>query len=151
MINTIKRARIKFLKYVVAKFPSNSIRVKALRKIGFEVGKDVYVANNLTIAYPNSKVDYKLRIGDRVAIAPNVTFVLSSHSNWSKLREIYPEETGDIWIKDDCWLGAGTIFLPNVTVGESSIVASGAVVNKDVEPWTIVGGVPAKKIKSISK
>ena len=147
----MKRVKIKFLKMIVSRFPSNSIRVKALRMMGFEVGKEVYIANNLTIAYPNRKMDYKLKIGDRVAIAPNVTFVLSSHPNWSRLREIYPEETGDICIKDDCWLGAGTIFLPNVTVGESSIVASGAVVNKDVEPWSIVGGVPAKKIKSIQK
>jgi len=57
---------------------------------------------------------------------------------------------GKIILEDDCWLGAGVIIMPNITVGKGAIVGSGAVVTKNVNPNTIVAGVPAKKIKDIS-
>ena len=50
---------------------------------------------------------------------------------------------------NDCWIGAGVIILSGVTIGECSVVGAGAVVTKDVEPYTIVAGVPARKIKDI--
>jgi acetyltransferase-like isoleucine patch superfamily enzyme len=52
-------------------------------------------------------------------------------------------------IEDDVWLGAGAIITDNVRVGKGAVVAAGAVVTKNVEPHTLVGGVPAKFIKSI--
>ncbi|RZM23097.1 MAG: sugar O-acetyltransferase, partial [Pedobacter sp.] len=54
-----------------------------------------------------------------------------------------------IHIKKNAWIGAGTIILPGVTIGENAVVAAGAVVSRDVAPNTIVGGVPAKFIKNI--
>jgi acetyltransferase-like isoleucine patch superfamily enzyme len=52
-------------------------------------------------------------------------------------------------IKRNAWIGAAATILPGVTIGENAVVAAGAVVTKDVAPNTIVGGVPAKFIKSI--
>jgi acetyltransferase-like isoleucine patch superfamily enzyme len=54
---------------------------------------------------------------------------------------------GPVKIDDFVWLGGRVIVLPNVHIGEGAVVASGAVVTKDVEPYTVVGGIPAKKIK----
>ena len=54
----------------------------------------------------------------------------------------------EIVIGDYTWIGYGAKILAGVTVGEGSIVAAGAVVTKDVEPYTVVGGVPAKLIKN---
>lgn len=64
------------------------------------------------------------------------------------------EETGGsfalpIRIEDDCWLGARATILPGVTIGRGSTVVAGAVVTKDVEPFCVVGGVPAKVIKKL--
>ena len=59
---------------------------------------------------------------------------------------LYPKP---ITIKDNVWIGANVTILPGVTIGENAIIAAGAVVNKDVAANTIVGGVPAKYIKSI--
>ena len=50
-------------------------------------------------------------------------------------------------IKDNVWIATGAIILPGVTIGEGAVVGAGAVVTKDVEPWTVVGGNPAKFIK----
>lgn len=52
-------------------------------------------------------------------------------------------------INDDVWIGAGAIIVPGVTIGKGSVIAAGAVVTKDVAPYTLVGGVPAKEIKKI--
>jgi acetyltransferase-like isoleucine patch superfamily enzyme len=53
----------------------------------------------------------------------------------------------EVVIEKDTWLGTQTIILPGVTIKEGAIVAAGAVVTKDVEPFSVVGGVPAKLIK----
>ena len=55
--------------------------------------------------------------------------------------------TKPITIKDNVWVATGAIVLPGVTIGEGAVVAAGSVVTKDVEPWTVVGGNPAKFIK----
>ena len=52
-----------------------------------------------------------------------------------------------IRIQDNCWIATGAMILSGVTVGEGAVVAAGAVVTKDVEPWTVVAGNPAKFIK----
>jgi nodulation protein L len=52
-------------------------------------------------------------------------------------------------LKRNCWIGAGATILPGITVGENAVVAAGAVVTKDVEDNTVVGGYPAKIIKHI--
>ena len=99
---------------------------------------------NTRFGCPNSKIT----IGDKVAIGPNVSFEGTSHGL------IYEEEKGrgsiygDIKVEDKAWIGANCTVLLNVTIGEGAVVASGAVVNRDVPPYTIYGGVPAKFIKN---
>lgn len=138
----------KFFKKIAYSFPSNSVRIWGLRKCGFFVGKDVYLGTELLIV---TETGYSpiLYIADRVSIGPRVTVVLASGSNHSKLLQKFPLEVGDIIIKEDAWIGTGAIIYPKTIIGECSIVAAGAVVNKNVEPMTIVGGVPAKKISNI--
>ena len=60
-------------------------------------------------------------------------------------------EGGPVRIHDDVWIGANALVLPGVTIGRGAIVAGGAVVSKDVEPFTVVGGVPAIPIGSVPK
>ena len=56
---------------------------------------------------------------------------------------------GGVKIGNDCWIGAGAIILNGLTIGDGAVVGAGAVVTKDVEPYTIVVGNPARKIKDI--
>ena len=140
---------VKLLRWSVRTMPSNDIRVWSLRKCGFTVGKDVYIASGLTMSFPNSSRTCTLSIGDRVSIGPGVILIMNSHPNKSMLSKYYPIVTGNIEIGNDAWIGAGAIILPNVKIATSSIIAAGSVVTQDVEQYSIYGGVPAKKIKAI--
>ena len=80
-------------------------------------------------------------------IGPRVNLVTENHPIDPAKRKYL--ELKPIVIKRNAWIGAGATILPGVTVGENSIVAGGAVVNKNVLDNTIVGGVPAKVLRTI--
>ena len=56
---------------------------------------------------------------------------------------------GSITVSADAWVGTGAVILPNVTIGEGAVVGANSVVTKDVPPYTVVGGVPAHRIKEV--
>lgn len=147
----LKKLKIKLGKYLANSFPHNRIRCFGLRLCGFTVGKDVYIGSNFTVASLISWDGCDLIIEDRVAIGPNVTLVLSSDANNSKLMEVIPPIIGSIKIKQDSWIGAGTIILPNVEIGRMSIVGAASMVNKNVDDYTVVAGNPVRFIKEIEK
>ena len=86
----------------------------------------------------------KITIGSKVAISREAFICTASHDITKPER---PLVTAPITICDGVWIGARAIVLPGVTIGEGAVVAAGAVVIKDVEPFTVVGGNPAKFIK----
>ncbi len=92
----------------------------------------------------------KVKIGKYCSIAPNAVIVGSSHNfnNQNKCIKEQGVEIKGIIIEDDVWIAANATILDGVTIGRGAIIAAGAVVNKDVLPMTIVGGVPASLIKS---
>ncbi|MGG3640562.1 acyltransferase [Bacillus gobiensis] len=90
----------------------------------------------------------KIFIGNDVLFGPSVKVIASNHgTSLDDLIRNNPWNDGDIIIEDDVWIGANTVILKGVKIGKGAIIAAGAIVNKDIEPYTIVGGVPAKKIK----
>ncbi len=149
--NFLTSLKIRLARLLVYSFPLNGVRVWGLKRCGFKVGKNVYFGNSLILTMPNAQSDCNLVIGNRVSVAPRVTLILASDSNWSKLNEIIPPKEGKIVLQDDCWIGAGAIILPDITIGEMSVVGAGSVVTKDVPPYTIVAGVPAKEIRKLDR
>lgn len=89
-----------------------------------------------------------ISIGNFCQIGPSVMFETVSHELIPKnnYREII---TKSIIIDDYVWIGAGSIILPGVHIGEGSVIAAGSIVNKDIPSFTLYGGVPAKKIKNL--
>lgn len=146
--NIFQVIKIKTGRILASSFPLNSVRVRGLRMCGYKIGTKVYIGSRFMLAAMNSETGDSLEIEDRVAIGPGVILVLSSDANYSKLVEKIPLVRGHIHLKKDCWLGAGVIILPNVTIGECAVIAAGSVVTKNVPDHAIVGGVPAREISS---
>lgn len=145
----IKRICKAFYYKVGMRFPYSKVRVWAMRKLGYKVGRDVYFPSDLIITQNLVDDQAKVVLGDRVSIAPRVMLLALSHPNASSIRNSIDTSKHIITICDDVWIGAGAIVLNGITIGEGAVVGAGSVVTKNVEPYTIVVGNPAKKIKEI--
>lgn len=122
-----------------------------------QVGRGTY--GNLYVVSRDYQ-DVKLIIGNYCSIAGGVKFLLSGNHKYD-IISTYPYELlmlndpkagiavakGNIVVEDDVWIGENAIICSGVKIGQGAIVAAGAVVTKDVEPYAIVGGNPAKIIK----
>jgi maltose O-acetyltransferase len=145
------RIKKKFLKLVAKNLPGAGLRVTLLRWCGYVIGNQVYLGEDFIIVddLDDSGSGYNLTIGDRTAVSPRVTFVMHTQPNDSRIAPYVNSHKGSITIEPDAWLGTGSVILPGVTVGEGSIVGANSVVTKDVPPYTVVGGIPAHKIKDV--
>lgn len=118
------------------------------------VGQYTYGGINV-LTYNNENV---LQIGHFCSIAENVKFILSGDHKVNTVstfpfkvkvmnEDLEGISKGNIIVKDDVWIGYGATIMSGVEIGQGAVVAAGAVVTKDVPPYAIVGGVPAKVIK----
>jgi acetyltransferase-like isoleucine patch superfamily enzyme len=113
--------------------------------VDITVGCNVFINQNCTF-YDLGGID----IADDVMIGPNVSLITSGHP-------IHPSErragvvAKPIVVERNVWIATGAIVIGGVTIGENSVVAAGAVVTKDVPPNTLVGGNPARIIRSIAE
>lgn len=134
------------------------------RKVGDNVSIHpnvfLFYLNNLTLGenvsiHPMCYIDAagEVEIGNDVSIAHNVS-ILSTNHGWHDISQPikYNKETlSKVRINNDVWIGCGCRILSGVEIHQRSIVAAGAVVNKDVDAYSIYGGVPAKLIKMINE
>ena len=138
----------KLLKLLLKNMPNFRLRAAMLRWCGYAVGEDVYIGEDLIIV--DEPDDWGLvTIGDRVAISPRVTLVVSSRPNFSRIAPYVPVKHAPIAIGHDVWLGTGVVILPGTVIGDGAVVAANSVVTRHVEPYTIVGGTPARPIRKV--
>ena len=110
---------------------------------------DLIIGNNCSI---NTNVQIGAErglivIGDNVMIGPNVVIRASNHgTERSNSMRFQSHVYGEIFIEDDVWIGSNAVVLSGVTLAIGSVVGAGAVVTKSTMPYSIVGGVPARKI-----
>lgn len=129
-----------------------------------KAGKGLRIAEMVTIKFPEhitvgdnvsfNEYDWidgngEIIIGNFVSIGPRVTIVSFEHgvSDLDIPIKRQPKELGKITIEDNVWIGAGATITSNVTIGTGSVIGAGAVVLEDVNPYSVVGGVPAKVLK----
>jgi len=148
---------------------NHKLRPTVLRLTGFRIGQNCRINPGIVIkalSYPvtigdetfinqHCKFDVDadpIVVGKRCWIGFNVSFLNVTHT-----LELQPGLKrpivckGPLIIEDYVWIGSNAIIMPGVTVGEGAVVGAGAVVTKDVTPYTVVAGVPAKVIKTISR
>jgi len=148
-----------FLSFI-AYIPSHNIRNFILRTLGMKIAASAVLYSTFEIRKPS-----KIRIGagsvvghgiildgrNGINIGENVN-ISSSVMIWTMQHDyndpLFGAVGGAVTVEDYVWISARAIVLPNVVIGKGAVVAAGAVVTKDVQPYCIVGGVPAKKIGS---
>lgn len=117
-------------------------------------GEFVKIGDNCLINHNNliqaGKSSYgSITIGNYVHTGVNVMMMAFNHGFYTRTIPTKDQDYLDapIVVEDDVWIGAGAIILAGVTIGKGAIIAAGAVVDKDVPPFAIVGGIPARIIK----
>ena len=143
------------------------LRAYFMKLIGFKIGKNVKIMNGIVInkisdpifiddeTFVNKNVYFDanvpIKIGKYCEIGFNTVFSTSKHnlvSDYKNRRHFV--ESKPIVVEDFVWIGCNSIILQGVTIGQGSVVAAGSIVISDVPPKTLVGGNPAKIIKSLS-
>lgn len=139
--------------------PIHTVRIFLYRLAGITIGRgskihmwcNFYFPKNINIGQDTIIGDHAfldgretLKIGNHVAIASQVLIYNSQHDIDS---EDFKPVSGQVTIEDHTFIGPRVIILPGVTIGRGAIVASGAVVTRNVDPFTVVGGIPAKFIR----
>jgi acetyltransferase-like isoleucine patch superfamily enzyme len=110
--------------------------------VHIKIGKNVFINHACTFLDLGG-----ITIEDDVQIGPKVNLITENHPLEPSKRKSL--DLKSILVKRNAWIGAAATILPGVTIGENAVVAAGAVVNKDVPANTVVGGVPAKVIRTI--
>ena len=117
---------------------------------GGEIGEGLKIGNNSNIGpYCYIGCSGYIEIGNNVLISPRVSIYAENHvfdrvDITIKAQGVHKQF---VKIEDDCWIAANSIILAGVTIGKGSVVAAGSVVIKDVPPYSVVAGIPAKIIK----
>jgi acetyltransferase-like isoleucine patch superfamily enzyme len=126
------------------------IRVLLQRMKGVSIGKKVFIGPGVYLDPTRPKL---LRIEDHVSLAGRIT-ILTHYAPPQPIRELLgpsPDVFKEVTIKRGALIGVNTVILPGVTIGECAMVSAGAVVSKDVPPYAIVSGNPARVIGRIDK
>jgi len=143
------RIKKKLFKLVAKHLPGYGLRIRLLRMCGYVIGDQVYVGEDIIIIDDLGDGQFNLCIGDRASISPRVTFVMHTQPNESRIAPFVNSHKGSITIEPDAWIGTGAVILPGLTIGEGAVVGANSVVTRSVPPYTVVGGVPAHKIKDV--
>ena len=109
-------------------------------------GKNVYANFNLTLVD-----DTHIYVGDNTMFGPNVTLATAGHPILPELREQGYQYNAPVRIGKNCWLGAGVIVLPSITIGDNVVIGAGSVVTKDLPSDVVAVGNPCKILRKIGE
>ncbi|MCI6691142.1 MULTISPECIES: acyltransferase [unclassified Clostridium] len=150
-------AKLSFGSRKIRYFLVNNFVSKIGRNVNIESGanfdSNITIGNNSGIGI-NAFIQGPTYIGDHVLMGPDVQIYTRNHKYDRIDIPMYEQgesEIKPVTIGNDVWIGSRAIILPGVTIGDGAIIAAGAIVTKDVEPYAIVGGNPAKVIKYRNK
>lgn len=109
-------------------------------------GRNVYANFNLTLVD-----DTYIYVGDYTMLGPNVVLATAGHPLFPPLRKLGYQYNAPVHIGQNCWLGAGVIVLPGVTIGDNTVVGAGSVVTKDLPSNVLAVGTPCRVVREINE
>ncbi|MCH5321619.1 MAG: sugar O-acetyltransferase [Eubacterium sp.] len=109
-------------------------------------GKNVYANFNLTLVD-----DTHIYIGDYTMMGPNVVIATAGHPLLPELREQAYQYNAPVHIGRNCWLGAGVIIVPGVTIGDNTVIGAGSIVTKDIPSNVLAVGNPCRVLREIDE
>ena len=142
-------------------------REKMLKEMFAQIGENCYIeppfyanwggahchfGNNVYCNFGCTFVDdTHIYIGDCTMIGPNVTVATAGHPILPELREQAYQYNAPVHIGKNCWIGAGAIILPGITIGDHSVIGAGSVVTKDIPANVVAAGNPCKILREIGE
>ncbi|MGV9003546.1 acyltransferase [Flavobacterium sp.] len=127
---------------------ASGVRIFGSLNFQLEVGENCYFGLDSIVEGFNAKVT----IGNHVSFAQNVNLMSGSGPNASEvMQRIFPILKGEVHIGNHTWIGASVVIMPNVTLGNYCVVAANSFVNKSFPDYSIIGGSPAKLIRTLTK
>lgn len=163
--------RLRILNLLLFFLPANSmarLRTLLYQLFGFQIGKSSIVLGNLTCSGEGSIVERlrigercilnsplhldlngEIHIGDKVCIGHHVVIITTDHEMATAEFRCGSSAPKTTVIESGCWIGAGAMLLPGITIGAGSVVSAGAVVAADVPPNKVVVGNPARPVKTL--
>ena len=150
-------------------FP-NQLRISLFRKAGMMIGINTRITHGFFVDRPEGVVigdncflnhfvhmhngadpNTTIRIGNRVFVGPEVKFICATHEIGAAKQRAGSVKYGSIVVEDGVWIGAGAIILPGVTIAQGSVIEAGAVITKSTQPGGLYLGVPATRVRELSK
>ena len=115
-------------------------------------GKHVHFGRNVYANFGLTMVDdTHIYVGDYTMIGPHVTLATAGHPILPELREKIYQYNAPIHIGRNCWLGAGVVVLPGITIGDNSVIGAGSIVTKDIPANVVAYGNPCKVVRKIGE
>lgn len=142
-----KKIQNAFLRLLARHTPYYKLRAIFLRASGVTVGDYTYIAPE--VFFVDDLKGGLIEVGNYASIAPLAVLVASSHPNFSPVRKLVGSKRAKVVIEDGAWIGSHAVVLPGVRIGKCSVVGAGAIVTKNVPPYTVVAGVPAKVVRKL--
>lgn len=146
--DSLAKQRLEKLKDILGHVEGDEVFIEPPFRVDYgcniSVGERFYSNFNLTI------LDCGLvTIGDRVMFGPNVSIMAATHETEVQSRRENIEYAKPVVIGDDCWIGGHVVILPGVTIGQGCTIAASSVVTKDIPPWSVAMGTPARVVKKV--
>ena len=109
-------------------------------------GKNIYANFNLTLVD-----DTHIYVGDYTMFGPNVTVATAGHPILPELRKQGYQYNAPVHIGENCWIGAGVLIMPGITIGDNVVIGAGSVVTKDIPSNVVAVGVPCKVLREVNE
>ncbi len=151
----------RYMLYHISMLPSCHLRKWVYKSLGATLGNNVIFHFKTEIREPiflkvgsgsiigdNALLDARcgLTIGENVNLSSNVSIYTQQHDHRDPYFRCIDDKKKSVEICNRVWIGSNVVILPGVTIGEGAVCCAGCVVTKDVEPFAVVAGIPAKKV-----